>query len=72
MENFLALVVFAFTMAFTPGPNNVISTASGVNYGYIRTLPFILGVAIGFPVMIATVGLGLGLCLKPCLGSTML
>jgi threonine/homoserine/homoserine lactone efflux protein len=60
MENFLALVVFSFTMAFTPGPNNVIATASGVNHGYVRTIPFIMGLTVGFPVMIASVGFGLG------------
>jgi threonine/homoserine/homoserine lactone efflux protein len=60
MENFSALIVFAFTMACTPGPNNVIATASGVNYGYMRTIPFIMGLTIGFPVMIAMVGFGLG------------
>lgn len=60
MENLLALLVFAFTMAVTPGPNNIIATASGVNYGYWRTMPFILGLTFGFPVMIAMVGFGLG------------
>ena len=34
-------------MAFTPGPNNIMVTASGVNFGFRRTLPHILGVSSG-------------------------
>ena len=59
-ENFLALIVFAVVTAFTPGPNNTILMASGVNYGFRRTLPMVFGVCLGFPFMIGCVGLGLG------------
>jgi threonine/homoserine/homoserine lactone efflux protein len=47
-------------MAITPGPNNVMLTASGVNFGFRRTLPHMLGVVLGFPAMVLAVGLGLG------------
>ena len=47
-------------MTITPGPNNVMVTASGVNFGYKKTLPHILGITFGFPVMIVLIGLGLG------------
>ncbi len=57
---FLALVVFAAIAAYTPGPNNSILMASGINYGFRKTLPMIFGVGLGFPLMIACVGLGLG------------
>jgi threonine/homoserine/homoserine lactone efflux protein len=57
---FVALVVFASIAAFTPGPNNTLLMASGINYGFGRTLPLILGVAIGFPIMVACIGFGLG------------
>jgi threonine/homoserine/homoserine lactone efflux protein len=57
---FLALLVFAAIAAYTPGPNNTILMASGINYGFRRTLPMIFGVGLGFPLMIACVGLGLG------------
>ena len=59
-DQLLALFVFAVIGAFTPGPNNVMLLASGVNFGFRRTGPHILGVAIGFPVMAAAVALGLG------------
>ncbi len=57
---FTALITFVGINAWTPGPNNTILLASGVNYGFRRTLPMIMGVAIGFPIMVAVVGLGLG------------
>ncbi len=57
---FLALALFGFITAFTPGPNNTLLMAQGINFGFRRTLPLIMGVAIGFPIMIGCVGLGLG------------
>jgi len=57
---FLGLVVFAAIAAFTPGPNNTMLMASGINFGFRRTLPLIFGVMIGFPFMIGCIGLGLG------------
>ena len=57
---FIGLVIFASIAAFTPGPNNTLLMASGINFGFRRTLPLILGVTFGFPVMIACIGFGLG------------
>ena len=51
---------FAVSTTITPGPNNVMMTASGANFGYRRTLRHILGISLGFPVMVIAVGLGLG------------
>ncbi|MDI3468490.1 MAG: Transporter, LysE family [Pseudolabrys sp.] len=56
----LALTVFAVIMAFTPGPNNILLTASGVNFGFTRTIPHLLGVDIGFVVLLAAFAAGLG------------
>ena len=56
----LSLLSFSISMAITPGPNNVMVTASGVNFGYKRTLPHIFGIVLGFPIMIILLGLGLG------------
>ena len=56
----LTLVFLAASSAFTPGPNNALVAASGVNFGYRRTLPHILGIALGFSVMIFIIGLFLG------------
>jgi threonine/homoserine/homoserine lactone efflux protein len=54
------LVTFAVATSVTPGPNNVMITASGANFGFARSVPHMLGVGIGFMAMIAGVGLGLG------------
>jgi threonine/homoserine/homoserine lactone efflux protein len=61
IELFLALVVFASVMAFTPGPNNVLLAASGVNFGFMRTMPHILGVTVGFDVLLIAGAIGVGL-----------
>ena len=47
------LVAFAAAMAFTPGPNNIMVTASGVNFGFVRTIPHILGITFGFFVLVS-------------------
>ncbi len=54
-----ALAAFAFVTSITPGPNNLMLMASGANFGFIRTLPHMFGVGIGFTLMIVIVGLGL-------------
>ncbi len=54
-----AFVGFAFVSSITPGPNNMMLLASGANFGLRRSLPHMLGIAIGFTVMIVLVGFGL-------------
>ncbi len=53
------LALFAFVSSITPGPNNMMLMASGANFGFRRTIPHMLGIGIGFTVMIVLVGLGL-------------
>lgn len=55
-----AAFAFSFAGAMTPGPNNVMLMASGVNYGFARTLPHMAGVVLGYAFLILMVGLGLG------------
>jgi threonine/homoserine/homoserine lactone efflux protein len=55
----LALAAFAFVTSVTPGPNNLMLLASGANFGLRRTLPHMLGIALGHAAMVALVGLGL-------------
>ena len=59
-ELFASAALFAIAGSFTPGPNNAMLLASGVNYGFRRTVPHIAGVTIGYGVMFAAVGLGVG------------
>jgi threonine/homoserine/homoserine lactone efflux protein len=61
MTEFLVpFTLFAIAGSLTPGPNNVMLTASGASFGFRRTLPHILGICIGFPLMVAAIGIGLG------------
>ncbi|AVA22043.1 LysE family translocator [Rhizobium sp. LEGMi198b] len=59
-DTFLALLLFAFTTSITPGPNNMMLFASGVNFGFRRTIPHMLGIGAGFLSLLLGVGLGLG------------
>jgi threonine/homoserine/homoserine lactone efflux protein len=54
----LALAVFAVVMSVTPGPNVLMVMASAANHGFRATVPHQVGIALGFPVMIAVLGLG--------------
>lgn len=58
-EQLLALAAFAFVTSITPGPNNLMLMASGANFGVRRTVPHMLGVALGFVFMAVLVGAGL-------------
>jgi len=59
-ETFSALLVYAFVTSITPGPNNLILLTSGVNFGFWRTVPNMLGISAGFASLLLGVGLGLG------------
>ena len=60
VDLFLALLLFAFVMFVTPGPNNLMLLASGVNYGFRRSLPHMLGSSSGMAAMVIVTGFGLG------------
>ena len=64
LDVFLALVVFAFVSSVTPGPNNLMLLASGVNFGFRRTVPHMAGIGFGFWLLLMAVGLGLGAMLS--------
>ena len=51
--------LFAFVSSVTPGPNNLMLMASGANYGFRRTVPHMLGISVGFLVMMVLTGMGL-------------
>jgi threonine/homoserine/homoserine lactone efflux protein len=59
LELFLALLAFATVSTVTPGPNNLMLMTSGINFGFARTVPHMLGVGIGFTLMIVLVGVGI-------------
>ena len=55
-----ALSVFYFTMFITPGPNNAMLTASGMKFGFKKTLPHLIGIPLGHIFQIGLTCLGLG------------
>ena len=59
-----SLFIFGLVTSITPGPNNLMLLASGVNFGFARTIPHMLGIAFGFCSLLLAVGLGLGSLLK--------
>ena len=58
MEIYLAILVFAISSTVTPGPNNIMIMTSGLNFGVKRSMPHLLGICLGFPLMVVAVGLG--------------
>ena len=56
---FSALATFYFTMFFTPGPNNAMLTTSGMKFGFIRTLPHLIGIPLGHILQIGLTCFGL-------------
>ncbi len=64
LDVFAALTAFAFVTSITPGPNNFMLMASGVNFGFRRTVPHMLGIGVGFLSLLLGVGFGLGAVLS--------
>tara|TARA_B110000914_G_scaffold146010_1_gene127835 strand:- start:53 stop:667 length:615 start_codon:yes stop_codon:yes gene_type:complete len=60
MEFHLAILLFTATASITPDPNNIMIMTSGVNFGVKRSIPHVLGICLGFPVMVIALGFGLG------------
>ena len=55
----ISICLFWFVTAFTPGPNNIIASYSGFNFGVIKTIPHILGVTLGFTTLVISLIVGL-------------
>ena len=60
LQLFIALSSFYFVMFVTPGPNNAMLTASGIKFGFFRSIPNIFGIPTGHGIQLALVCLGLG------------
>ena len=55
----LSIALFWFVAAYTPGPNNIVASYSGFNFGIAKTIPHILGVTLGFTTLIFLLTVGL-------------
>ncbi len=56
----IPVALFLLALTLTPGPNNIVIAASVVSHGYARTVPYILGVIVGFPLQVSVFALGVG------------
>lgn len=59
-----AIFIFALVATITPGPNNIMLMSSGSTYGYIKTLPLLVGIVSGFMAMFISVGFGFSVVFK--------
>lgn len=57
---FLSLLGFLWVAAATPGPNNMLLTTSGANFGFWRTIPLMIGIILGMQIMLLLVASGVG------------
>lgn len=64
VNDLVALMAFAFAGSVSPGPNNAVLWASGLRFGLHRTVPHVLGTAVGIGVLVVVVASGAGLLLE--------
>ncbi|MFY7866599.1 LysE family translocator [Roseateles sp.] len=60
LQTLLAVTSFAVVTSITPGPNNMMLLASGLNHGFKATLPHVVGISSGLMLLFLAAGLGLG------------
>ena len=60
----VSIASFTLATVMTPGPNNIMMLSSGLNFGYKKSIPHMLGVALGFPIMVICVGMGINIIFK--------
>lgn len=56
----ISIFTFSLAAAITPGPNNIMLVSSGMVFGYKKSIAHILGIVVGFPIMVILIGLGMG------------
>ena len=59
-----SLIIFCLVTSCTPGPNNILASYSGFNFGVKKTFPLMAGVAFGYTLMLTTVNFGLIIIFK--------
>ena len=55
----LSLSLFMLGTSCSPGPNNIVASYSGFNFGVIKTFPHMLGVIFGFTTVVCVLNFGL-------------
>jgi threonine/homoserine/homoserine lactone efflux protein len=57
--NIFAMFLFSMIMSITPGPVNIVTLNSGLNYGFRQTMPYVSGATLGFTLLLLILGMGL-------------
>ncbi len=60
MELYIPLMAFVVVSTITPGPNNLLLASSGIRFGFLRTVPHIIGIHLGVYLLVILCGVGLG------------
>ena len=55
----ISLILFMFVTSCSPGPNNILASYSGFNFGVIKTIPHMMGVVFGFTFLVSVMNFGL-------------
>ena len=55
----ISLSLFMFATSCSPGPNNIVASYSGFNFGVLKTIPHMLGVIFGFTTLVSVTNFGL-------------
>ena len=55
----ISLSLFMFVTSCSPGPNNILASYSGFNFGVLKTIPHMLGVIFGFTFLVSVMNFGL-------------
>ncbi len=73
IDQWFALALFAFVSSITPGPNNLMATASGARFGLRRTLPQVAGVTFGFTglILLAATGVSVVVLAHPAFAAVL-
>lgn len=72
METLWGLAGYTFVAAVTPGPNNVVLWATGIQFGFRAAVPYLLGVALGVGALVLAVAIGIGLLVQTIPGLELL
>jgi threonine/homoserine/homoserine lactone efflux protein len=64
LNDIAVIVAFAFVGSFSPGPNNAVLWASGISFGFRRTIPHVAGAALGVGALVVGVAAGVGAFLE--------
>jgi threonine/homoserine/homoserine lactone efflux protein len=64
VNELVGLAAFAFVGSVSPGPNNAVLWASGIRFGFGRTIPYVVGTALGIGTLVVAVAAGLGVLLR--------